>query len=248
MCFTNFCSLLFRKYLPLQFSTSSFRKENISFHWIITDAKSLYQGKAKVQGPEIVSTILPGSLQFCLDFTNSEPSVEVAGGSYKSSSFKKHHENVWACGWSFTVLNKSTNQPLYSAKCEDKPLYTQKIAQNINSRSFFMFCSETSHSCSPLSAVLLGPDKSFEEYLKDQSLTLVVSGTIVNVKQYFQSSERVGNDGGSDSVHCGGYQFPLDRSQFSDAKIQVQKNVFDVHKVILSSVSEVFLQLFQESE
>ena len=103
------------------------------------------------------------------------------------------------------------------------------------------------YSFSSLSAVLLDPDKNFEECLNDRSLTLLFSGKMVNVKQYSQSSKRIGNDG-SDSVQCDEYQFSLDRSLFSDAKIQVQKNVFDVHKVILSSVSEVFLQLFQESE
>ena len=83
--------VLFSKYLPIQFSTSSFHKENISFHWTITDAKSFYQAKAKVQGPKILSKILPCPLQFCLDFTNSEPSVEVAGDSNTSSSL----QNVW---------------------------------------------------------------------------------------------------------------------------------------------------------
>ena len=231
--------LLFRKYLPIQFSISSFCKENISFHWIITDAKSLYQAKAKVQGPKILCAHLPCSLQFCLDFTQSEPSVEVTGDSNTSYLKKKNYDNVWACGWSFTILNKSTNQPLYTAKCEDKLLRIGKDTLSTYGRSRI-------YSDSSLSAFLLDPDKNFEEYLHHRSLTLVFSGTIVNVNQYSQSSKRIGNDV-IDSIQCDGCHFPFD-NQFSDAKIQVQKKIFDVHKVILSSVSEVFLQLFQESE
>ena len=151
--------------------------------------------------------------------------------------------NVWACGWSFTVLSKFLNRPLYTAKCKDEPLLTMNWPSG-----YGLSPPNYSYSySSSLSAVLLDPDKNFEEYLNDRSLTLIFSGTIVNVKQYSQSIDRIGNDG-SDSIQCDGFQFLLDRSQFSDAKIEIQKKVFDVHKVILSSVSEVFLQLFQESE
>ena len=230
---------LSRKCLPIQFSTSSFRKENISFHWVITDAKSLYQAKTKVRGPEILSEILPCPLRFYLDFTKSQPSVKVAGVS--NTSLNEHHENVWACGWSFTILKKPTNQPLYTAKYENNLLCRGKYTYNCYSERIY------SYSCPCLSAALLSPDKSFEEYLNDRSLTLVFSGTIMNVTQYSQSSERIGGNDGSDSIQCDGYQFPFD-NQFSDAKIEVQKKVFDMHKVILSSVSEVFLRLFQESE
>ena len=150
---------------------------------------------------------------------------------------------VWACGWSFTVLSESLNRPLYTAKCKDEPLLTMNWPSD-----YGLSPPNYSYSySSSLSAVLLDPDKTFEEYLNDRSLTLIFSGTIVNVKQYSQSIDRIGNDG-SDSIQCDGFQFPLDRSQFSDAKIEIQKKVFDAHKVILSSVSEVFLQLFQESE
>ena len=187
-----------------------------------------------MQGPEIISKILPCPLQFRLDFTKSHPSVEVAGDNSKSSLLKENHVNVWACGWSFTNLNKPKNQPLTS-KCENKPL-CRAVSGYYNT-----------YSCSPLSAVLPDPDENFEKYFNDRSLTLVFSGTIVNVKQYSQSIDRIGNDG-SDFIQCDGHQFPFDRNQFSDAKILVQKEIFDVHKVILSSVSEVFLQLFQESE
>ena len=236
--YNNVVVFLFRKYLPIPFSTSSVHKENISFHWIITDAKSLYQARAKVQGPEILSKILPCPLQFHLDFTESLPSVEVAGDGSKSSLLKENHKNVWACGWSFTILNKPTNQPLYTAKCENKPLCTTKNVSSYNN---------TTQTCSSLSVVLSNTDENFEKYFNDRSLTLVFSGMIVNVKPCSQSSERIENYG-SESVLCDGCKFPLDRSQFSDAKILVQKEMFDVHKVILSSVSEVFLQLFQDSE
>ena len=188
--FVDHYFFLFRKYLPNPFSTSSFRKENISFHWIITDAKSLYQAKTNVQGPVISSNILPCPLQFRLDFTKSQPSVEITGDSKKSFLLNDDHNNVWACGWSFTILNKPTNQPLYTAKCENKPLCTANLYG--------------SNSCSSLCAALLSPDKNFEKCFNDRSLTLVFSGTIVNVKEYSQSSKRIGNYG-SGSVQCDGY-------------------------------------------
>jgi len=224
--------MLFRKSLPIQFASSKFCKENISFYWNITDAKSLYQAKARVQGPKISTEMLQFPVHLYLDFTKSEPFVEIAGK--ETLPFRSNYqEDVQTCGCSFAILSKPTNQPLYTTKCECK---IQVTSDNLWKSTTFSGSSNLPDS-----------NDSFNKYFYDRSLTLLFSCSIVNFNKFSFSCERIGNESSS-SIRRFRNQFPLDYNQFSDVKIRVHEKIFEVHKVILSSVSDVFLQLFKNSK
>ena len=125
----NYYPLFFFSESHPAYCTTSFCKKEISFRWVINDAKTLYQAKAKVQGPKIETNIFPYPLYCYLDFTQGSIMFQLAGDGQDVELLSGNHENVWASNCSFTILNMQTNQPLCTAKCEGKKLLKKPIVQ-----------------------------------------------------------------------------------------------------------------------
>ena len=165
---------------------------------------------------------------------------QVAGGGEYLELSSGTHENVWACNCSFTILNMLTNQPLCTAKCESKKLLktTNKAYTRRNVQRYH-------YTCDPVTSLRI--DKKFDCYLQDQSLTVQVVAAICNAKEYCQSSARTGS-GSPNPAPYKQMKSIFESNSFSDVVIKVQKETFNVHKVVLASASEVFQQKFQNSE
>ena len=89
--------------------------------------------------------------------------------------------------------------------------------------------------------------KKIDSYLQDQSLTVQVVAAIFNDKEFRQSSARTGS-GSPNPTPYNQMKSIFESNSFSDAVIKVQKEIFNVHKVVLASASKVFQQKFQNSE
>ena len=220
--------------------TTNFCKEEISFRWVINDVKTLYQAKANVQGPKIETKIFPYPLYCYLDFTQGSIMFQLAGDGIHFKLSSENHNNVWAYNCSFTILNMLTNQPLCTAKCEGKKLLKKKEQYNSDRRCYVLY-----YTCDPVTSLKI--DKNIGSYLQDQSLTVQVVAAIFNAKEFCQSSVRIGS-GSPNSTRYKQMRSIFESNSFSDTVIKVQKETFNLHKVILASASEVFQQIFQNSK
>ena len=214
---------LCRESTPTQVSATRFVKEDvkedISYQWIIFDAKILHTAYTKVDGPKIHSKLLPYPIEPFLDFT--ENSVE-----FKLSGYKRHsnsYPNAWICNCIIKILSMETKQSIFSVKVP-KRIYLNSSHYN------------------PITLMDYG---NFSTYLNDEALTIQVHATLNINKVYSQHTDIsiVGNI----VNNYNRMKWSFDDASFSDCIIRVQNKILKVHKVILASASEVFRNMLADS-
>lgn len=205
----------------------------------MNDIKTLCQGYSRVRGPEINTEVFPYPLYCYLEFTEDGMKFELAGVGKEFTLSHHTHTDVWASNCSFTILNMLTNQHLCTANCEDKPLL--KLDHRGYSRK--TYTGVLYYACDVLTTTM---NEKIENFLQDNSLVVEVVVTIINVNDYCQINSEVDSDKSKPAM-LKNIKSVYETNSFTDVVIKVQEKLFNVHKVVLSSASEVFQELFEES-
>ena len=221
-----------RRSTPTQVSATSTVKEEISYQWIISDAKMLHTARTMVHGPKICSKLFPYPIEPYLDFT--EDIVKFAlcvtrkYGSdrwlvlHEGKNSKSRYPDVYICNCIITILSMETKQPIFSFKAPKK--------RYLNTH---------------FDPIKLMDYDDFSTYLNDEALTIQVLVTLTDKKYYSQHTDIsiVGNI----INNYNHMKWSFDDARFTDCIIRVQNKILKVHKVILASASEVFRKMLADS-
>ena len=155
---------LCRKCTPTQITATSFIKEDISYQWIIFDAKMLHTASTEVDGPRIHSKFLPYPIEPCLDFTEN-------GVIFKLCSSRLHitgtdiYPNVCICNCIITILSMETKKSIFSVKVPKQRIYFNALHSDPTMSLSF-----------PISITLIDY-VNFGTHLNDEALTIQVLAT-----------------------------------------------------------------------
>ena len=216
---------LCRESTPTQVSATSLVKEDISYQWIIFDAKMIHTRSSNVHGPSIHSKFLPCPMKPNLYFTENSVIFELYGRQLYETVADSYRD-VCICNCIITILSMETKQSIFSVKVPKQRIHLLNVSDSAT--SFF----------SPIRIKLMDYD-NFSTYLNDEALTIQVLATLTKYSQHTDISVVVNN--------YNRMKWSFDDASFTDCIIRVQNKILKVHKVILASASEVFRQMLADS-
>ena len=220
-------SVCFSESTPTQVSATSIVKEDISYQWVIFDAKVLHTAKAKVKGPRIHSKILPLPVHPYLVFTEKSIIFQLCDGE----RIHEKRKNVFVSSCTITIMSMETKQSICSVEVPSKKVVD--IGRY-----------DTYGKMGPISATILD-DGNFTRYLHDETLTIQVLATLTIDGEYYQHTDigifyNIVSD-------CNWIKVVFEDTNFTDTTIRVQNKILKVHKVILASASEAFQKMLADS-
>ena len=226
-----------RESTPIEVSATSTVKEEISYQWIIFDAKMLHTERTIVHGPIIRSKLFPFPIEPYLDFT--EDIVKFAlcvTRKYGSDRWLVLHEETirknsksryfctltYFCNCIITILSMETKEPIFSFTAPEKRYLDTHF-----------------------DPIKLMDYDDFSTYLNDEPLTIQVLVTLTD--KIYSSQHTDISIVGNIINNYNRMTWSFDDARFTDCIIRVQDKILKVHKVILASASEVFRKMLADS-